>query len=65
MEKIKIEEILEREGNVRRFVGVAPEDFVLVHEKTLQDLQDFDKWKDWKNGLISIEEMNKLNFPDT
>jgi hypothetical protein len=65
MKKIKIEEILEKEGNVRRFVGVAPEDFVLVHEKTLQDLQDFDKWKDWKNGLISIEEMNKLNFQDT
>jgi hypothetical protein len=62
MEKINIEEILEREGNVRRFVGVAPEGFVLVHEKTLQDLQDFDKWKDWKNGLTSIEEMNKLNF---
>ncbi len=65
MEKINIEEILEREGNVRRFVGVAPEGFVLVHEKTLQDLQDFDKWKDWKNGLTSIEEMNKLNFQDT
>jgi hypothetical protein len=65
MKKIKIEEILEKEGNVRRFVGVAPEGFVLVHEKTLHDLQDFDKWKDWKNGLTSIEEMNKFNFQDT
>lgn len=65
MEKINIDKILEREGNVRRFVGVAPEGFVLVHEKTLRDLQDFDKWKEWKNGHISIEEMNKLNFQDT
>ena len=65
MSKINIEEILEREGNVRRFVGVAPEGFVLVHEKTLQDLQDFEIWKEWKNGLKSIEEMNKLNFQDT
>jgi hypothetical protein len=65
MSKINIEEILEKEGNVRRFVGVAPEGFVLVHEKTLQDLQDFEMWGEWKNGLRSIEEMNKLNFQDT
>ena len=64
MSKIKIEKILEEKGNVRRFVGVAPEGFVLVHEKTLQDLQDFEIWRDWKNGLRSIEEMNKLNFQD-
>jgi hypothetical protein len=62
---INIKEILEEEGNVRRFVGVAPEGFVLVHEKTLQDLQDFEIWREWKNGLRSIEEMNKLNFQDT
>jgi hypothetical protein len=64
MSKINIEKILEEEGNVRRFVGVAPEGFVLVHEKTLQDLQDFEIWREWKNGLRSIEEMNKLNFQD-
>jgi hypothetical protein len=62
MEKINIEEILEKEGEVRKFVGVAPEGFVLIHEKTLEDLKDFDVWKDWKNGLTSIEEMNKFNF---
>jgi hypothetical protein len=65
MSKINIEEILEREGNVRRFVGVAPEGFVLVHEKTLEDLKDFDKWKMWKNGEISTEELNKINFDNT
>ena len=65
MSKINIEKILEEEGNVRRFVGVAPEGFVLVHEKTLQDLQDFEIWREWKNGLSSIEGMNKLNFGTT
>ena len=65
MSKINIEEILEREGNVRRFVGVAPEGFVLVHEKTLQDLQDFEMWREWKNGEISTEELNKINFDNT
>ena len=65
MEKINIKEILEREGEVRKFVGVSPEGFVLVHEKTLEDLKDFEIWKDWKNGLTSIEKMNKLNFQDT
>ncbi len=65
MSKINVKEILEIEGSVRKFVGVAPEGFVLVHEKTLEDLQDFEIWKEWKNGLISIEKMNKLNFHDT
>jgi hypothetical protein len=65
MSKINIKEILEKEGEVRKFVGVVPEGFVLVHEKTLQDLQDFEIWRDWKNGLKSIEELNKLNFEDT
>jgi len=65
MSKINIKEILEVEGEVRKFVGVAPEGFILVHEKTLEDLKDFEIWKDWKNGLTSIEKMNKLNFQDT
>jgi hypothetical protein len=62
---INIKEILEKEGEVRKFVGVSPEGFVLVHEKTLEELKDFDVWRDWKNGLKSIEEMNKFNFQDT
>ncbi len=65
MSKINIKEILEKEGQVRKFVGVAPEGFVLVHEKTLEDLKDFEIWREWKNGFTSIEKMNKLNFQDT
>ena len=64
-EKIDIKKILSERGSVSKYSGVAPEGFVLVHEKTIEDLKDFDKWKDWKNGLTSISEMNKINFDNT
>jgi hypothetical protein len=59
---IDIKKILDEVGQTKKFEGVAPEGFVLVHEKTLEDLKDFDVWKDWKNGFKTIEEMNKFNF---
>jgi hypothetical protein len=62
MNKINIKEILEKEGNVRRFVGVAPEGFVLVHEKTLEDLRDFDLWLEWRNKRVTIKDLNNKNF---
>jgi hypothetical protein len=62
---VNIKEILEKEGEVRKFDGVAPEGFVLVHEKTLEELKDFEKWKSWKHDEISIKEMNKNNFDNT
>jgi hypothetical protein len=62
MEKINIKEILEIEGEVRKFVGVSPEGFVLIHEKTLEDLKDFDIWKEWKNGNLKLQDLDKKNF---
>lgn len=59
---INIKEIIENEGLIRKFAGCAPDGFVLVHEKTLEDLKDFDIWKNWKNDEISIETLNKTNF---
>jgi hypothetical protein len=59
---IDIKKILEEEGQVRKLEGNAPEGFVLVHEKTLEDLLDFEIWKDWKNKNITIKELNKKNF---
>ena len=59
---IDIQKILEEEGEIRKFGGVAPEGFVLVHEKTLENLKDFDTWKMWKHNQITIKELNKTNF---
>jgi hypothetical protein len=59
---IDVKKILKEKGPLLKFQGNAPEGFQLVLEKTLEDLKDFDVWKDWKNGVISIEELNKKNF---
>jgi hypothetical protein len=62
---INIKNIIETEGQVRKFVGNAPEGFVLVHEKTIEDLKEFDTWKDWKNGFISLKDLDKKNFDNS
>jgi hypothetical protein len=62
---INIKKILEEEGEVRKFGGVAPEGFILVHEKTLESLKDFETWKMWKHNQITIKELNKTNFDNT
>ena len=62
---IDIKQILDEFGQIKKFDGVAPEGFILIHEKTLEQLKDFDIWKDWKNGLIDINKLNKSNFEDT
>lgn len=62
---INIKKILEEEGEVRKFGGVAPEGFILVHEKTLESLKDFETWKMWKHNQITIKELNKTNFDNS
>jgi len=62
---INLQKILEEEGEVRKFGGVAPEGFVLVHEKTLESLKDFNTWKMWKHNEITIKELNKTNFDNS
>jgi len=59
---INIKEILEQKGTSIKFAGCVPEGFVLLHEKTLEDLKEFDIWKNWKNDEISIEDLNKTHF---
>ena len=62
---VNIKKILEEEGEVRKFGGVAPEGFILVHEKTLESLKDFNTWKMWKHNQITIKELNKTNFDNS
>lgn len=61
---IDIQKLIEEKGLSIKFEGCAPEGFVLVHEKTLEDLKDFEIWKDWKTDKISTYELNKKNFYD-
>jgi hypothetical protein len=44
-----------KKSNYYKFQGVIPEGFVLVHEKVLEDLLDFDNWKDFKNDKYYLE----------
>lgn len=59
---VDVKKILEEKGLQIKFKGCAPEGFILVHEKTLEDLKDFEIWKKWKNDEILIEELDKFNF---
>jgi len=64
-QKIDIKKIIKEEGHIRKFNGVAPDGFILVHEKSLEELKDFEVWKEWKHGQISVEDLNKKNFDNT
>jgi hypothetical protein len=59
---IDILEIIKEEGPIRKFDGIAPEGFVLVHEDALEELKDFEVWKEWKHNQISIKELNNKHF---
>jgi hypothetical protein len=59
---IDILEIIKEEGPIRKFDGIAPEGFVLVHEDVLEELKDFEVWKEWKHNQISIKELNNKHF---
>jgi hypothetical protein len=63
--KIDIKKIIQEEGHIKKFEGVAPDGFFLVHEKTLEDLKEFEVWREWKHNEISIQELNKINFDNT
>jgi hypothetical protein len=62
MEQVDIKRILEERGPTGKFDGVAPEGFVLVHQDALEELKDFEVWKEWKHNQISIKELNNKHF---
>jgi hypothetical protein len=59
MTKITTMEIIKN-----RYLGVAPEGFVLLLEKTVQDLQDFETWKEWKNKIIELDLKNRIEIEE-
>ena len=48
-----------------RYKGVAPEGFVLILEKTIQDLQNFEIWKEWKNNIIELDLNNRIEIEES
>lgn len=47
-----------------RYSGVAPEGFVLLLEKTIQDLQNFEIWKEWKDNIIGLDLQNRIEMEE-
>jgi len=48
-----------------RFEGVAPDGFVLIHEKTIQDLENFEIWKEWKNNILELDLRNRIEMEES
>lgn len=61
---IDVKKILQEEGPIRKYEGVAPEGFVLISEGALEELKVFDTWKEWKNGYLTTKELNNRNLPE-
>ena len=54
-----IKDKIENSG-FHKYQGIAPEGFILIPEKLIEDLLDFDNWKDFKgNPKLWIEERSK------
>ena len=62
MGQVNVKQLLEDRGPTGKFEGIVPEGFVLVHEETLNELKDFEVWKEWKHNQISIKELNNKHF---
>jgi hypothetical protein len=43
-----------------KFYGVAPEGFTLVPNEVLEQLKDFDTWKEFKNDEEWVEKTTKF-----
>jgi hypothetical protein len=59
MKMIDTKEIVEN-----RYKGIAPEGFVLILEKTIQDLQNFEVWREWKDNVIELDIKNRIEMEE-
>jgi hypothetical protein len=59
MKMIDTKEIVEN-----RYKGIAPEGFVLILEKTIQDLQNFEVWREWKDNVIELDIKNRIEIEE-
>jgi hypothetical protein len=61
---IDVTKILKEQGGLHKFGGVAPEGFVLIHEKTLDELKNFDVWIKWSENKLSLIDLDKRFFTE-
>lgn len=59
MKMIDTKEIVEN-----RYKGIAPDGFVLILEKTIQDLQNFEMWREWKDNVIELDIKNRIEIEE-
>tara|TARA_R110000803_G_scaffold7362_3_gene23724 strand:+ start:2596 stop:2820 length:225 start_codon:yes stop_codon:yes gene_type:complete len=53
IKKNNVESIIKKkikDSHYHKFSGISPEGFVMIPEKTLERLKDFDFWKEWKHN---------------
>lgn len=60
MSKITTNEIVKN-----RYAGVAPEGYVLLLDKTIQDLENFEIWKEWKNNILELDLRNRIEMEES
>ena len=60
MSNIKICDIVKN-----RYSGVAPEGFVLLLDKTIEDLKNFETWKKWKDNIIELDLNNRIEMEES
>lgn len=48
-----------KSSHYHKYDGLAPEGFVLIPEEVLEQLKDFDTWKNWKHNPEVLIEMSK------
>ena len=54
-----IQEKIENSGYYK-YQGIAPEGFTLIPDEVIQDLRDFDNWKEFKkSGAVWLAERSK------
>jgi len=61
---IDLKKILKDQGGLHKFGGTAPEGFVLIHEKTLDELKNFDVWVKWSENKLSLIDLDKRFFSE-
>ena len=56
--KINLEDKI-KDAGYHKFSGIAPDGFVLIPEEVIEDLKDFDNWKEFKIQEDWIERQSK------